>query len=225
MITTLENVLKRTTSHPVIDPSIEHEFYTPLDLSIDNPNLLLVDVSSPVGIQNYINSQLQKHKAKLAFGGYLEERSIYNRSKYFNNSVLAVNRNIHLGLDLWISAGTRVHSPLDGILHSFKNNTNFGDYGPTIILEHKLEGYVFYTLYGHLSLESLEDKQIGQEIRQGQNIATLGEASVNGEYAPHLHFQIIKDLQGNKGDYPGVSSKQDVDFYKLNCPDPQFLLF
>ena len=47
---------------------------------------------------------------------------------------------------------------------------------------------------------------------------------MNGDYAPHLHFQIIKDVQDFVGDYPGVCSKMDLEFYKKNCLDPELLL-
>ena len=92
------------------------------------------------------------------------------------------------------------------------------------MLEHELEGYVFYTLYGHLSVKSLEGKQVGQKVEKGDLIATLGKAEVNGDYPPHLHFQIIKDLQGKTGDYPGVCNIQELEFYTSNCPDPKLLL-
>ena len=136
----------------------------------------------------------------------------------------APQRNIHLGMDLWCNAGTEVLCPIDGVIHSFQDNTHFGDYGPTLILEHCIHEYVFYTLYGHLSRESLQGKQKGKSVATGETIATLGTASVNGDYAPHLHFQIIKDLQGMKGDYPGVCSLEDLDFYTHNCPNPNMLL-
>jgi murein DD-endopeptidase MepM/ murein hydrolase activator NlpD len=110
------------------------------------------------------------------------------------------------------------------LVHSFKNNTNFGDYGPTIILKHTIEDVDFYTLYGHLSLESLQDLCVGQTFKKGAQIATLGDASVNGDYAPHLHFQIIDDIQDFVGDYPGVCSKKDLEFYKTNCLDPELML-
>ena len=75
------------------------------------------------------------NNAKVAYGGYLETRSIYQRSTYFNQENPETERNIHLGVDLWIEAGTPIYAPLEGTLHSFKNNTNYGDYGPTIILK------------------------------------------------------------------------------------------
>ena len=65
---------------------------------------------------------------------------------------------------------------------------------------------------------------MGQVFRAGAIIATLGDASVNGDYPPHLHFQIIRDIQGFEGDYPGVCSKNELDFYLENCPNPNLLL-
>jgi murein DD-endopeptidase MepM/ murein hydrolase activator NlpD len=127
-------------------------------------------------------------------------------------------------LDIWIKAGTPVFSALDGKVHSFDYNTGIGNYGPTIILEHRINDMVFYTLYGHLSLESIEEIEIGDVFGKGQKLAALGDASVNGDYAPHLHFQIIRDIGGAFGDYAGVCSAKDLDFYLQNCPDPNLLL-
>nr|WP_321228585.1 peptidoglycan DD-metalloendopeptidase family protein [uncultured Psychroserpens sp.] len=208
----------------VLAPSISKSDYVALDLSKSNDTLHTVDVSSSETLEHYINSHIKNNGAKVAFGGYLETRNIYQRSTYFKDTNPETERNIHLGLDLWIAAETPVFTPLDAEVHSFKNNTNFGDYGPTIILKHTIETIDFYTLYGHLSLASIENLKVGQTFKKGEQIATLGDASVNGDYAPHLHFQIIKDLQGFVGDYPGVCSKMDLEFYKGNCLDPELLL-
>ncbi len=217
-------LLKSLKVHPVIDPTIRYDDYTPLDLSISNPELKTVDMSSADAVQIYINSILKKHHAKVAFGGYIEIRGIYSRSAYFNQDNPETERNIHLGLDLWIAAGTSVHAPLEGKVHSFANNTNYGDYGPTIILKHSINDYIFYSLYGHLSTDSLNNLRVGQEFKKGDEIARLGLPQENGNYAPHLHFQIIEDMQDYLGDYPGVSNKLDLDFYLENCPDPNLVL-
>jgi len=225
MTQSFEEFLETLVVHPVVDPLISFKEYVPLDLSISNQALDNVDVSSALEIQLYIDSHLQKYHGKVAYGGYNETRGIYARSTYFNRDNPKTARNIHLGLDLWIDAGTSVHTPLDARVHSFSNNTNYGDYGPTIILKHNKEGITFYTLYGHLSLASIEGLEVGQIFTKGSQIASLGESHINGNYAPHLHFQIIKDMQEYYGDYPGVSNRQDLEFYLNNCPDPNLLLF
>lgn len=211
-------------SFPLLGPSISKSDYKLLDLSKENTALLNTDVSSSEALAIYIDTHLDSQNGKVAYGGYLEARNIYNRSEYFKTSSTDTERNIHLGLDLWIASEFPIFTPLDATVHSFKNNTNFGDYGPTIILKHCIEDVQFYTLYGHLSLESIEVLKVGEVFNKGSQIATLGDASINGDYPPHLHFQIIKDLQNNVGDYPGVSSKRELEFYKNNCPDPNLIL-
>ncbi|MFL1896041.1 peptidoglycan DD-metalloendopeptidase family protein [Aquimarina sp. 2-A2] len=207
----------------VIDPQ-NKERYSPIDLSPSNSTLLEVDITSPEAFENYINTFLNSKGSTMAYGGYLEKRDLYKRSTYFNQENQDLERNIHLGLDIWCAAGAEIVAPLNGRVHSFKNNTNFGDYGPTIILEHSIDEITFYTLYGHLSLDSLENIHKGQMIGKGEVFARLGDSSVNGTYAPHLHFQIIKDLEGNEGDYPGVSNTLQVQKFIKNCPDPNLLL-
>ncbi|MEM6719335.1 MAG: peptidoglycan DD-metalloendopeptidase family protein [Bacteroidota bacterium] len=208
----------------VLDQNIPKSDYILLDLSVANESLKNVDVSSSEKLGKYIDVHIASNHAQVAFGGYIEKRGIYNRSEYFNDQNPETERNIHLGLDLWIAAETPIYTPLDGEVHSFQNNTNFGDYGPTIILKHVIDQVEFYTLYGHLSVASIENITVGQTFQKGTKIATLGAANVNGDYPPHLHFQIIKDMQDYSGDYPGVSSQKDVRFYKENCPDPNLLL-
>ncbi|WP_271405132.1 peptidoglycan DD-metalloendopeptidase family protein [Tenacibaculum soleae] len=217
--------LKNISEKPlyVIDTSISFEKYVPISIASSNTELSF-DVSSSKEWEKYLDSFLIKHQKRVAFGGYLETRDIYNRSEYFNKQSKENQRNIHLGIDLWCNANTNVLAVLDGEIHSFKNNKNFGDYGPTIILKHTIDNHIFYSLYGHLSESSLKNLNIGDKVSQGEKIAVLGDNSVNGDYAPHLHFQLIMDMESNLGDYPGVSSTKTLDFYKNNCPDPNLLL-
>lgn len=208
----------------VLDTSISIKDYIAIDLSKENKELQLFDVSSSKAWEIYINNFLENSNKKVAYGGYLEHRNLYDRSDYFSSQTEEAQRNIHLGLDLWCPAGIDILAAFNGVIHSFNDNTNFGDYGPTIILEHSLGTDKFYTLYGHLSRASIKNIKVGQSVKQGDIIAQLGDAKVNGDYAPHLHFQIIKDLQGNIGDYPGVCSAKELEFYKQNTIDPKTIL-
>lgn len=219
----LVSILKNIDQVHVIDKTILKSDYILIDLSEKNSDLLEIETDNAKVFERFIKNYLSKNNSKVAYGGYIETRNIYKRSTVFKNKN-SEERNIHLGLDLWIKAGTAVLAALDGKIHSFQNNTNLGDYGPTIILEHLIKGCTFFTLYGHLGGKSLIDKVVGAKVRKGQIIGNLGASSVNGDYSPHLHFQIIKDLEGNKGDYPGVCSQNKLDFYKNNCPDPNLLL-
>lgn len=208
----------------VIDAGLKEEDYIAIDLSAHNSALSMVDVSSSAAFTNFITDFLRKSGKKVAYGGYSEVRKLYKRSRLFNEEDEAAERNIHLGMDFWADAGTEVLAALDGRIHSFKDNAGMGDYGPTIILEHEYQNRKFYTLYGHLSRSSLEGLGSGKPVHRGQRLGVLGTAEENGDYAPHLHFQVIEDLQEKIGDFPGVISRAELDFYLQNCPDPNLLL-
>ncbi len=222
---TFISYLKSLTSDPIVvlDPQLPLHAYTSLDLSVGNSEIEELAITNPDVCQRYIDTVLQRSKAVVAYGGYLEVRNLYNDKGAFTDSQEEL-RNIHLGIDFWCPAGTAVLVPIQGRVHSFRNNSTPGDYGPTIILEHAQGERVFYTLYGHLSLESLDGLYKGMVFKAGEQLATLGTPDINVNYAPHLHFQIIQDLGNHEGDYPGVAAQKDLTFYKNNCPDPNLLL-
>jgi murein DD-endopeptidase MepM/ murein hydrolase activator NlpD len=208
----------------VISADVDYSEYVALDLSVTNKDLTNLNLTTAKDYEKYIQNYLDKNNAKIAFGGYKEHRNLYQRSTVFNDQN-SDERNIHIGLDLWINEKSApIYAALDGKIHSFQNNDALGDYGPTIILEHEIEGFTFHTLYGHVSLDSLEDKKVGKHVKKGKQIANLGLPPINGDYAPHLHFQIIIDMENKTGDYPGVCSSKALAFYLQNCPDPNLLL-
>ena len=204
----------------ILDGNIPLSAYAKLDLSVDNNALKDLDVTDPLECQHYIDKVLERNQAMVAYGGYLEKRALYSNSENFTGNNI---RNIHLGMDFWCKAGTKVVAPLNGKVHGYKNNNILYDYGPTIILEHAIGGNVFYSLYGHLSIESLSELSIGKVYEKGDVIGTLGTPEENVGYATHLHFQLILDLQGNESGYPGVCHESDLSFFSKNCPDPNLL--
>jgi hypothetical protein len=224
MNTLLED-LKSYTTNPIsiLDTKIPIQKYVCLNLSKDNEELFGLEITNYTVCQNYIDRVLQDSHGLIAYGGYLEERNLYNDKEGFSDSTKPI-RNIHLGIDYWCAALTKVIVPIKGVVHSFKNNNVAGDYGPTIILKHILGIHTFYTLYGHLTEDSLDGLFINKEFKAGDSIGRLGTPDINVNYAPHLHFQIIRDLEGNVGDYPGVCAKAQLSFYQENCPDPNILM-
>ena len=220
---TLETFFLNLANIKVIDDSIPYAEYTPIDLSVSNSELSKIDLKNANDFEIFIENYLHKNKAKVAIGGYNEVRNLYKKTSLFDDDE-SDGRNIHIGIDLWIKAGTQVLAALDGTVYGFDYNTGAGNYGPTIILKHNLENQIFYTLYGHLSIESIEDIEIGTFFKKGQQLATLGDSAVNGGYSPHLHFQIIKNMVKNFSDYPGVCNQKDLEYYLENCPNPNLLL-
>lgn len=206
----------------VLDKEIPIQSYTSIDLSVGNQELNGIDIGNHRACQRYIDRILKNRRARIAYGGYLEKRTLYQNKAEFTDG--EVTRNIHLGMDFWTKAGTKVLVPIAGKVHSFKNNNTFGDYGPTIILQHRIGHITFFTLYGHLSLKSLDTLYVGKVFNQGGILATLGTPDINVGYAPHLHFQIIGQLGSHSGNYPGVCAEKDLKFYASNCPNPGLLL-
>jgi 4-aminobutyrate aminotransferase-like enzyme/Ser/Thr protein kinase RdoA (MazF antagonist) len=162
-----------------------------------------------------------------SIGRYDEARMLYAGDLYRREGNDGeVSRTVHLGIDLFAPAGTDIKAPLDGVVHSVGNNAAPLDYGPTIILEHRIDADpgVFYTLYGHLTLESIESRRPGDVVRRGERVGRLGTIDVNGGWPPHLHFQAIADLLGMRGDFPGVAAPEERDVWLSLCPNPEALL-
>lgn len=105
----------------------------------------------------------------------------------------------------------------------FKNNAQEGDYGPTLITKHVLREKTLYALYGHLSLESLAHKKVGQKITRGEQIASVGDEKINGGWNPHLHFQLSWQ-EPKIADMPGVVSEKDLAQALQIYPDPNLIL-
>lgn len=194
-----------------------------LDFSPANPELETLDLANTVEFDAYVGGQIKNSGCTYGIGGYLEHRAIYRRSAVFATTE-ADFRNIHLGIDIWTEAGAPIFAPLDGLIHSFQDNAGFGNYGATIIVEHELNGKKLYSLYGHLFLSDLAGLSTGQEVKAGEVLAHVGPFPENGDWPPHLHFQLMWDLLGNLGDFPGVCSKREVEKYLAVCPDPNLIL-
>ncbi|RYG00682.1 MAG: peptidase M23, partial [Chitinophagaceae bacterium] len=171
----------------------------------------------------YVDDALLHANARYGIGGYDEHRTVYSRSVVFDGNG-EEPRRLHLGTDIWGPAGTRVYAPLGGMVHSFGYNGAFGDYGATLILLHQLDGLPFYTLYGHISMEDINHLSQGQYLTRGETIAHFGEPNENGNWPPHLHFQIILDMGLFSGDYPGVCRFTEKDKWLENSPDPDIVL-
>lgn len=208
----------RSGFQPLV-PGLKKDMLMPLDLSAQSPYLRDVDLKDTVAFDHLIFQKVLKGKAGI--GGFFENRIIYRRSDHYQGEE---PRSIHLGLDLWMPAGTQLFSPLAGMIHSVQDNQGFGDYGPTIIVEHQLEDATFYVLYGHLDRVSLQNRKAGECIAASQWIGNIGNFPENGDWPPHLHWQVMTDMLGHVGDFPGVAAPSDRQFYLQYCIHPDYLL-
>jgi len=210
--------------HPVLLFHPGKDRLLSFDFTKNNEELSEELVNDTQQFTNYINQKLRSANAKFGIGGYNEYRELYSRSRVFDSEPGDEPRRWHLGIDIWGKPYTAVMSPCDAIVHSFAFNNRFGDYGATLVLSHELEEASFHTLYGHLSLNSIKNLRKGENVRKADVIAEFGIPMENGQWPPHLHFQVIVDMEDWEGDYPGVCQFSEKEKFLANCPDPDLIL-
>ena len=215
-----------TTVKPVMPVELPAEPHW-LDLSIGSSDLgTMSDILDASILERTVEGLRRQPAGGLALGSYDEARPIYSTDAY----MLPGNdgpkwRSIHIGLDIFCDPGTPVRAAFSGVIHAFTNNAGDRNYGPTVILRHdRGNGTHFFTLYGHLSLSSLDALAVGSGIRAGEVIGAIGAFRENGNWPPHLHFQVMLDLLGNDHDFPGVCTPDLAPVWRSICPDPWKML-
>ena len=161
----------------------------------------------------------------LGFGRFLEPRAFYLTDAFAGREGdPRERRTIHLGIDLFEQPGALVRAPLAGHVKSVRDNDTRLDYGPTVILEHEGPAGPFWTLYGHLQRASVANLAPGDPVEAGQTIARVGPYPENGDWPPHLHFQIMTDLLDFEGEFPGVALPRERSVWASFSPDPNLML-
>ncbi len=197
------------------------------DLSVGS-TFLGADPSASVtpAVTEKIFHEIKRAGAVAGIGRYDEPRLVYTSPLFgASGNPTDERRTIHLGIDLFVEPGTPLRAPLDGVVHILANNSAPLDYGPLVILRHEIgEGEEFFTLYGHLTKDTLSSLKAGQRIARGEKFARVGATSENGGWAPHVHFQIILDLLEQGADFPGVAYASQRGVWTALSPDPNLLL-
>ncbi len=145
------------------------------------------------------------------------------RPTLYDQPMFGGERIVHVGIDLGGPAGTAVFAFWAGRIASVVDLDQPGDYGPTIVTEHELDGRVLYALHGHLSRGGLDRWAVGDAFERGDKLAELGAESENGGWPPHLHFQLSWEPPVG-GDIPGVVTLADRKIALQRCPDPRIIL-
>ncbi|NNG08711.1 MAG: aminotransferase class III-fold pyridoxal phosphate-dependent enzyme, partial [Arenibacter sp.] len=215
----------RAISLEKLFPSIRHNEVHRLDLSVSSSWLgHEKDFNDLDFFQYKLNALQAEHPSKLLAGGYLEPRPIYTTSSYDKiGNKGRESRSIHLGIDFWLPAATPVHALFDGEVVTAVNDAGDKEYGGLVILRHREEGLEFYTLYGHLSVDTATRHTLGAHINSGDVIGELGDWPGNGNWVPHLHFQLMLSMLDYKTDFPGVGYFNQLKVWKSLCPDPNLL--
>lgn len=217
----------KESTYSLVDlfPTINKKEVIPLDLSVSSTWLGHADDFMDEGLFVYKMNKLQSvDHSKLIAGGYLEPRVVYTTDAFDRMGNLGKeSRTVHLGVDFWLPAETPIHALFEGEVVTAVYRDIDKDYGGLIILKHNIQELEFYTLYGHLSKNSVTDLKVGTIIKKGDTIGFLGDFSENGGWYPHLHFQIMHSLLDFKDDFIGVAYHSELEVWKGICPDPNLL--
>ena len=215
------------TMSPILDLDLRSADCLVFDLSVSS--LLLganPAATATATLTETLSSEMRKAGVAVGVGRYDEARLLY-LSPLFGEGGAPTDerRTVHLGVDLFVAPGSNIKAPCNGRVHILANNASPQDYGPLVVLRHETPfGSSFFTLFGHLSDDTLSGLHIGQEVEAGQVIGRVGSPPSNGDWSPHLHFQIILDLLDLAHDFPGVCRATEREFWKQLCPDPNLIL-
>jgi 4-aminobutyrate aminotransferase-like enzyme/Ser/Thr protein kinase RdoA (MazF antagonist) len=176
-------------------------------------------------VREKLSAEMKRTGALFGVGRYDEPRLVYTSALFgASKNPTDERRTVHLGIDLFVEPGTRLRVPLDGVVHLTANNAAPLDYGPLVILRHDTaDGEKFFTLYGHLTRETLTGLKEGQRVGRGEEFARVGTTDENGGWMPHVHFQIIFDLLDLGADFPGVAYASQREVWTNLSPDPNVL--
>jgi len=213
---------RRGNFQPVIPFDLSSGALVVFDFTASSTDFAQIDINDVMGFTERLFRPIADAELPVGVGRYNEDRVLYRHSPLFDGD--AERRSVHLGIDLFVMEDTEVMTPLTGHVHSVADNKGLGNYGPTVILEHELNEIRFWTLYGHLGRHSVVRLEMGQALDAGEEFAVVGDLSENGSWPPHLHFQIMTDLQGHSGDFPGVAAPSELEHLLEICPDPNLIL-
>ena len=192
---------------------------TRIDLSVTSPHAAHLATLDGPDFDLWCEEQIAD--ADFAIGAYGEERGIYKGEAF---AQAEGRRSTHIGIDFFAPAGEPVHAPLAGRVAFLHDDAVPYGFGPTVLLQHEADGVTFWTLYGHLSRDGFARLRLGQSIAKGQEFAAFGAGHENGNWPPHLHFQIVTDHLGLGGRMHGVGVGRDWQIWRDIAPDPSVIL-
>jgi len=225
-LTTFENwASAQTFSLKSLFPTIHKNEIHHIDLSVTSDFIHGEEEFNDLQfLENKLEELQRKVPTKIIAGGYLEKRALYTSDIYIRETEKGLEkRKIHLGVDFWLPKNTPVHALLEGEVVCVTDDSYHKGYGGLLILKHDVEDFHFYTLYGHNTVESVLKHAVGDCIKKGEQIAVLANYPENGEWVPHLHFEIMMTLLDYTADFPGVAFESEIEIWRSICPDPNLL--
>lgn len=233
MSTLLDLLFQNRAIHDVVPKSLLKEPHREVNLAEEffkfakrHPKMKISakDATNPKKYPKLVEKIHKELGIAWSYGGWLE-----NRKKLFAETYLKeTGAWIHLGIDINIPVGTPVLAVLDGKVYKIGSDyPEKGGWGCFVILEHKIDGVVFYSIYGHLASDDLLTN-IGAEIKCGQRIGKVGAYEENGFWRPHTHFQFISKTEMRVHENPftldGYGKPEDLSYLRQHYPNPLICL-
>jgi len=182
-----------------VDPLyMKMPWMNPYHYSYDNPIYYLENNGNiPWPISKAKNSTGEGWNTKHGF--WHQWRNYYNNNKGGYHQGVDINNNIGGNTDL----GAPIYSTHDGKVVNIKLTTSGGN-GREIIIQ--APDGSFRSVYMHLQTISVKE---GEEIKEGQQIGTLGGSGKGEElgYSAHLHYQLEK--KNGDGEYESVNPESN----------------
>lgn len=157
---------------------------------------------------------------QLGIGAWGEKRTVYTDKAFESRFIEGQRRIHHLGVDLFMPAGTPLYTPLAATVISVEIEHDPLGYGGLIKLEHRPDGCPpFVTLWGHMAHEALNRLKPGQLLQAGDLVGHMGDIHENGGWTPHLHFEIATDTHLTATEILGVGEAAYLDVWADLFPD------
>ena len=209
---------------PVVRPELARPRVTVFDFSDSSPDASHLDTLDGTRFDRFCEDRIAAEGADYGIGTYGEDRIIY-KGAAFETTAPHERRTVHIGIDIFAPAGEPVHAPLAGKVAFIHDDAVPCGFGPTVLLQHETDsGDIFWTLYGHLSRATVDRLRIGQPVARGEAFTAFGPRPENGEWPPHLHFQIVTDHLGLEARMHGVGTLSDWQIWQQISPDPSVIL-
>ncbi|MBI2253559.1 MAG: aminotransferase class III-fold pyridoxal phosphate-dependent enzyme [Proteobacteria bacterium] len=208
---------------PVVATSLDRGHVAILDASLAPERLSHPSQDGGENLTAWWRAEIARVNPRIGIGRYAEDRGIYDHPDAPRE---ANPRKIHHAIDIFLPAGTEVLCPYPGTIEDFANDTERHGFGGILILRHETDqGVPFWTFYGHLAPAGLAGLKRGQNVAQGAVIGRLAAEAENGDWPPHLHFQLMTHLMGwDALGVIGISWVSQWELWREICPNPNIIL-
>ncbi len=176
-------------------------------------------------LQRWIEQRLH---VDWVYGGWMENRTrLLSDVKYLRKN----KTFLHLGIDLSFDAGTCIFAIGDGpIVHIGTDSPLKGGWGGHVLQMIKFKGKPHLLIYCHLGF--IQEKDRLRTISKGDFIGLVGNKNENGGWGPHLHLQLVSDVDHvinwahfMDKEIDGYGKVKDIAYWAKRCPDPTSLIF